>query len=336
MKRVLSALLTLAAIGLLFALTQSTLIIGRARASAAAGPITIGDVTWPSLSAFIHSGARCGSPNPPASQAFAIERSLQAFRARHQNDTSPSTDRAAGSVTVSVYFHVITNTSGQGGLSDAALQNQINVLNAAYSGQDFERAPGQSGSAQATANTPFRFVLAGIDRTANNAWFNLAQGSTAERDMKNALRRGGAGTLNIYSANLGGGLLGWATFPSSYASNPKNDGVVVLYATLPGGSAAPFNRGDTGTHEVGHWLGLYHTFQGGCTTSNDYVSDTPAERSPFYGVPPPYRDSCTNSRYPGRDPVENFMDYTDDAGMFQFTSAQSARADSLSQQYRGL
>jgi hypothetical protein len=79
---------------------------------------------------------------------------------------------------------------------------------------------------------------------------------------------------------------------------------------------------------------MYHTFQGGCHGSGDLVSDTPAEATSFFGVPPPYPDTCT--RDSGRDPVENFMDYTDDIGMFQFTAGQSARMDSLVAQYRGL
>lgn len=186
--------------------------------------------------------------------------------------------------TINVYFHVITNTSGQGNVTDGQIADQIEVLNDAYN------ADGWS------------FDLAATTRTANNTWYTM--GSSGETQAKNALRQGSADDLNIYSANPGGGYLGWATFPSSYQSKPKMDGVVVLYSSLPGGSAAPYNEGDTATHEVGHWMGLYHTFQGGCNGQGDYVSDTPAEKSPAFGCPIG-RNSCRKK--PGNDPVQNFM-----------------------------
>jgi hypothetical protein len=151
--------------------------------------------------------------------------------------------------------------------------------------------------------------------------------------MKSALHVGNAGVLNFYTNNAGGILLGWATFPFWYAGDPLMDGVVCLYSSLPGGSEVPYNEGDTGTHEVGHWLGLFHTFQGGCAAVyNDFVADTPAERKPAFGCPVGL-DSCPKE---GIDPIENFMDYSDDPCMYKFTNGQSARMEALTLHYRGL
>jgi uncharacterized protein YcfL len=226
-----------------------------------------------------------------------------------------SAARANGSVNVNVYWHVINNGTGiaNGDIPQTQIDASINVLNAAYQ------------------NTPFRFTLAGVDRSTNSLWYTCAGGG-CESKMKSALRQGGAGDLNVYSNNMGRGLLGWATFPSSYASNPTNDGVVILYSSVPGGTAAPYNEGDTLTHEVGHWVGLYHTFQGGCTGSGDYVGDTAAEASAAYGCPSG-RDTCSGG---GLDPITNFMDYTDDNCMNTFSAGQADRVDSLVAQYRGL
>ncbi|HYV49151.1 MAG TPA: zinc metalloprotease [Myxococcaceae bacterium] len=282
-----------------------------------------------------HPG-QCGTPHPMSAELNAVQDAINQYQAALGVNGTSGALRAAGSVTVNVYVHVITNTSGQGAVSSTQINNQISVMNTAYAGGDNGRAPGQGASAQPTSATPFHFVLAGTDTTANNSWYTMTPNSAAESQAKSALRRGGAGDLNVYLANIGQGLLGWATFPSDYSRSPSMDGVVILTASLPGGSATNYNLGDTATHEVGHWLGLYHTFQGGCSRTNDGVSDTPAEKTAFFGVPPPYPDTCTGTKYPGRDPVENFMDYTDDIGMFQFTAGQAARADSAVATYRGL
>ncbi len=214
---------------------------------------------------------------------------------------------------IDVYFHVINKGTGiaNGDIPDSQITAQINVLNAAYAG------------------TGWSFNLVSTDRTTNATWYAMGPGTSAEANAKAALRQGTADDLNIYSANPGGGLLGWATFPSSYARGPgRRRGRHPLLERARRRSAAPYNLGDTATHEVGHWMGLYHTFQGGCarnaTSGGDLVADTPAERSPAYGCPAG-RDTCTNLS--GVDPITNFMDYTDDACMFEFTAGQDTRMD---------
>ena len=267
--------------------------------------------TSASAGSFAGKPRACGTIQPTGLDAEMREMHfLQSLAERSKNAQNLTT---ATNVVVPVYFHVITNTSGAGNVSDAAIANQINVLNAAYSGKGFS------------------FSLAATTRTANNTWYTVGSGSAAETQMKTALRQGGATALNIYAANIGGGLLGWATFPSSYASQPSKDGVVILTGSMPGGTAAPYNLGDTGTHEVGHWLGLYHTFQGGCNGQGDYVSDTAAEKSPAYGCPV-NRDTCRSK--PGLDPTSNFMDYTDDACMDNFSGGQATRMQQMWTSYR--
>lgn len=315
-------------------------------------PITIGDVTYRNKAEFVLSGGRCGTVAPSEAKMIEIEKKLESFRIARTtavgNITTASAKptasassarvyRPAGSVNVPVYVHIIQSSTGAGNATDSQIAQQIDVLNKAFAGKG-PKATGQANSPQTTSATAFKFVLQSIDRTRNDTWYTVAYGSAAETEMKNTLRKGGANALNLYFANIGQGLLGWATFPTDYATAPKRDGVVCLTASLPGGSAAPYNLGDTATHEVGHWFGLYHTFQGGCNATNDNAGDTPAEGlAYFYNNPSlPTRDSCTGARFPGRDPFENFMDYSDDAYLYQFTQGQANRADLLSVQYRGL
>jgi hypothetical protein len=248
---------------------------------------------------------RCTTIEPDAAQRERVDQYVQQnMEMRSALGLEPTVTGG----TINVYFHVIHNGQ-QGNVSDAQIQSQINVLKMSY------------------AQHGWTFRLIRTTRTDNPSWFTAGQGSRAERRMKAALRVGSANDLNIYSANPGGGLLGWATFPSEYASNKTMDGVVILFSSMPGGTSDPYNLGDTLTHEVGHWMGLYHTFQGGCAANADRVADTPSERIPGYGCPIG-RNSCRGR--PGLDPVQNFMDYSDDSCMDHFTPGQGTRMD---QQY---
>ena len=206
-------------------------------------------------------------------------------------------------------MHVISTdgTPAGGNVSNAQIRAQIRVLNRSFSG------------ATGGAPTIFRFALAGVTRTVNPKWSAMEPESETELKAKQALHRGGPETLNIYVGQIAPPLLGWAYYPNE-AVNTVLDGVVLLAGSLPGGDAAPYNEGDTGTHEVGHWLALFHTFENGCERPGDEIFDTPYEAEPAFDCVD--RDTCAQ---PGHDPIENFMDYTDDPCMHEFTLGQSLR-----------
>ncbi|OCB92033.1 Metalloprotease [Sanghuangporus baumii] len=228
---------------------------------------------------------------------------------------------AAINKTINIYWNVISQGSSEndGNLPQAKVNGAIATLN-----DDF-------------AGSGFTFVLANTTRTTNRDWFTNVginqydQPTQQEIDMKRALRRGGAADLNVYSTGFTGnnlqGLLGYAYFPESYSRYPTNDGVVFLFSTVPGGLLQGYNYGKTLTHEVGHWLGLYHTFQGGCSTPGDHVADTAQEASPARGCPVG-RNSCAVQEADGidhPDPIRNHMDYSAHDCRNQFTSGQFTR-----------
>jgi hypothetical protein len=257
-----------------------------------------------SLPMFAAQPERCGTKQPGDAELAVIERGI----AKGQKGKS--------SATIPVWMHVINKGSGfaNGDLPDTMIREQIRVLNESYNGR--------TGG----ANTSFAFELVGITRTTNAEWFaGMATDLDVELEAKTALRKGGGETLNFYLTDASP-WLGFAYFPSilSDPTYANLDGVVVDWRSLPGGTFAIYSEGDTGTHEVGHWLALYHTFDGKCGSKGDYIADTPAEFGPAFNCPVG-RDSCAGSSSPGLDPIFNFMDYTQDSCMYEFTPGQAAR-----------
>jgi hypothetical protein len=214
------------------------------------------------------------------------------------------------SQTVPLYFHVVTNGT-EGAVSMGTIAQQMDVLNKGYAGK------------YGGADTGFMFDLAAVDVTVNAAWFDAGPGSAAETEMKQALKQGGPGDVNVYSTS-GNLYLGWAYYPSVVGTKYEVlDGVVIDYRSMPGGPyGSAYSLGGTLTHEIGHWFGLAHTFEGGCG-KGDLVADTPAERTPTSGCPEG-KDTCTGK--PGLDPIHNYMDYSYDSCYTQLTPGQAERA----------
>jgi hypothetical protein len=267
---------------------------------------------FPVVSLLAQQPGRCGTRQLNDQQIAELEKSVA--RGKKGKTTA----------VIPVWVHVITRGAGfnNGEVPDAMIKDQVRVLNEAYNGR--------SGG----ANTGFGFSLAGVTRTVNADWFTLfASNGDIELAAKTALRRGGPGTLNFYLVDASP-WLGWSYFPSILNTADANlDGVVVDWRSLPGGTFSIYSEGDTGTHEVGHWLSLYHTFDGNCGKNGDYVADTPAEQSPAFNCPVG-RDTCNGTSHPGLDPITNFMDYSQDSCMYEFTPGQSDRMQSAWAAYR--
>ncbi len=223
------------------------------------------------------------------------------------------------STTIPVWFHVV-HADGVGNIPQRVIDAQMRVLNAAFAGF------------YGGAYTGFSFELAGVTRTNNAAWHYAGPTTKEERDMKQALHRGGWDTLNLY-ATTAGGYLGWAYFPGLPETQQYLDGIVVDWESMPHASrtyAGEYDLGHTATHEAGHWIHLHHVFNGGCNNWGDYVDDTPPQ-SVATSRCPIGQDSC---REPGLDSIHNYMDYSDDPCYNQFTAGQTARMQDAWLYYR--
>lgn len=214
----------------------------------------------------------------------------------------------ADSIQVPIAFHVVSSGK-KGRVTDQQIAAFINNLNVGFEG------------------TPFSFYLYRVDRTNNKSWYgNCGIGTKNEKKMKQRLAYDTRYILNIYScvpslAGLPPGqiLVGYAYQPFWFPENNFLHGAVLHPTVLPGGGNPDYGQyGLVGIHEVGHYLGLFHTFQGGCA-DGDLVSDTPAQAAAHFSCPIGI-DTCSDSA--GPDDTRNFMNYSNDACMTHFTKGQ--------------
>jgi len=227
-------------------------------------------------------------------------------------------EREIDSYVFNVSFSVVyTNETRAGGwIPDADIDAQIKTLNADYN------------------STGISFVLVNTTRINNSDWFEHAYpGSDQEQTMKRLHNIGDAATLNVYTLTFNSTTksLGTAAIPSAYYRFPKSDGVMIRHSTVTNGPREHFNMGRTLTHEVGHWLGLFHTFEGSCDDGvGDNIADTPPQASGSEGCPVG-RDSCPGG---GPDLINNFMDYSYDSCMTSFTKGQATRMREAAKAFR--
>lgn len=210
---------------------------------------------------------------------------------------------------IRIVLHVLSGPGGEGDIDDATIASQMAALDAAY------------------ADAGFRFDLAQVRRHRDSPYFAGGCFPTTESGlrMKSELAVEPARFVNVYTCRLAPPfLVGYGTLPNEFAEDDARHGIVLDYGTLPGGTP-PTDLGHTLVHEMGHYLGLLHTFQGGCADPGDDVADTPAEAGPAFGCPVG-RDTCASA---GADPVANYMDYSDDACTSTFTPLQAQRMRAL-------
>ncbi|KAK8000621.1 metalloprotease [Apiospora arundinis] len=257
---------------------------------------------------------RCGAPEP-SPRHIAAAKMLAAEEAAAASKFGIF--QAPEVINITLHWHTVAfNETKEGSYTNASvIDQQVDILNRIY------------------PKYGFAFNLASKDWTVNESWAGLEEFDQAI-EMKRALRKGSYADLNLYTLALPEGLLGISAPPEANVTKDSQsftwDGVIIAANSMPGGPLKNYNLGYTAVHEIGHWLGLFHTFQGGCDGDGDLIDDTPAEASPASGCPVG-RDTCPS---PGEDPIHNYMDYSYDSCFTEFTAGQATRMKSSWNKFR--
>jgi len=261
----------------------------------------------------IYRPQTASAPYVPEIERLLIENAIQRQDLDAYNALLNSNLKCKEYYLVPIAWHVIYNSQGLGNVSDVMLEDQVRVLNKAFS------------------DSPFRFTTRSVDRTSNDEWFNMCRRWRFR--LRRALGISPATTLNIYTCRfIDPALLGDATWPWRSAESDLLHGVAIHFATLPGGAMETYNLGDNAVHEIGHYFGLFHVCEGGCFKGDDEVADTPRCSDYTYVCTNQSVDTCKADS--GLDPIHNYMGFMEDACMWEFTPGQIDKMERDVKQYR--